>query len=188
MKNSILVVFSVIRNVDDFIKFKKDIDLFKISHVMRFKKSTKFYVENAKRIYNDIENRYYTLKELTIFLLYRYMMGDKKVQLYKVKPKDITETMQLFTTKRTKVDLNLLKAVYKEFKFKSIKDYFDLKEDGTNIAYILTIQGKISPVFFIKNFEKNLTNDKKDVKINKEYEQFKRIARKIKETLKRRFA
>ena len=184
MKNSTLLVFSVIRNIEQFVKKDKDIDIYKMSHVIRFQKAPKFYAENAKRMYNDIENGYYTLKELVIYLLYQYMMGEKKIALYTIKQKHIIDTMKLFTTKKLKEDLNLLKAVHKTLKFKSLQNYFDIKEDGTNIAFILVKSGKISPVFFIRNFEKFLTNDKEDVIINVEYKQYVRIAKKIKETLK----
>ena len=187
MKNSTLFVFSVIRNIDDFVKKGRNLDLFQKSHLVRFKRSSKFYTENAKRIYNDIENGYYTIKDLAIFLLYRYLMGEKRINLYKIKPKHITDTMKLFTAKRLKEDLKLLKAIHKELEFKSIQNYFDIKEDGTNIAYILTIQGKISPVFFTRNIEKFLTKRKENVIINTEFEQFVRIAKKIEDTFKRRF-
>jgi len=185
MKNSTLLVFSVLKNTEEFVKKGKDIDIYKMSNIFRFQKSSKFYVENAKRMYNDIENGYYTLKELAIYLMYHYLMGEKKIKLYSIKPKHITDIMKLFTTKRLKEDLNLLKAVHKQLKLKNLSDYFHIKEDGTNIAFGLTKIGKISPVFFIRNFEKFLTNEQKDDIINsKEYEQFVKIAKKIKDTLK----
>lgn len=184
MKNSTLKVFSVIRNVESFVKKNKDVDLFKCCHMIQFNKSAKFYIENSKRMFSEIENGYYTLKELAIYLLYRNMMGESRISLYKIKPENIKETMKLFTKKRIQEDLKLISIIHKEFKFKGLNDYFDIKEDGTNIAFDLVRKGRISPVFFIKNFEKVLTNRQKDVIINKEYEQFKKIAKKIKETLK----
>jgi len=185
MEKSSWMVFSVIRNVQSFVKKDKDIDLFKKVSWFAFDKSSKYYLENSKQIYNDIENGYYTFHELAIYLLYKFMIGEKKFTLYEIRQKNVKEVMKLFTVKRLHEDLKLIKQIHKELNFKrGIKEYFELKEDGTNIAYILTKNQKISPVFFIRNFEKTLTNRKEDVIINIEFEQFQRIAKKIKETLK----
>jgi hypothetical protein len=190
MKNSTLVIFSIIKNIENFIKEipkGKDVDIFKTSHIIVYKKSSKFYTENSKRIYSDIENGYYSLKDFIIFLLYKNMMGEK-VNFYKIKSKEIINDVELFTKKRLNKDLELLKVVYEKLNFKGIEDYFHIKEDGTNIIYVLIKTKKISPIFFIRNFEKFLTNEiKNDIIKNKEFKQFVMIALKIKETLKRRF-
>jgi hypothetical protein len=178
------MVFSVLSNINEFIKNKKDVDLFKKSHIIRYQRSSKYIAENSKKFYNDIENEYYTLKEFAIFLLYKHMMNES-VNLYNVKPNTIIEVMKLFTTKKLKEDLKLLSIIHKELKFKKIEDYFEIKEDGTNIAYILTKKNKISPIFYIRNFENVLTDINENVIFkSKEYKQFEKIARKIKETLK----
>lgn len=186
MANTTLLVFSVIRNIEDYIRTGKEMDLFKKSHGIRFQKSSKYYADNAKRLYNDIENGYYSLKELAVYLLYRYMIDGKKVNLYKIKPEHILEVAKLFTEKRRKEDLKLLKQIHDEIGFKKgICDYFHVKEDGTSIAYVLTKNGKISPTFFIRNYENCLTKTKKDDIINysKEHEQFIEIAFQIKKIL-----
>ena len=186
MEKSTWMVYSIISNVYTFLYKGHEIDFFKKAHIAQFKKAHKFFVVNAKRIYNDIENGYYTYHDLIVHLLFQHMMGER-MNLYRIKPKTIRETMKLFTHKQFKEDLKLLQQIHTELKFKKgIKDYFDIKEDGTNIAYILTKKRRISPIFFIRNFEKNLTNRKENVIIgvSKEYEQFQRIAKKIKETLK----
>lgn len=182
MENSTILVFSIFRNVEDFVRGSKDIDIFKKSHFVRFQKSSKYYAENSKRIYSDIENGYYTLKELAIFLLYQRMMGVKKFSLYKIKSETIKETMKLFTKKRIKEDLDLLMEIHKQMKFKKgICQFFELQEDGTNIAYILTKNERISPTFFIRNYEKCLTfMEKDDIIKSKELEQFIKIACKVK--------
>jgi len=181
--NTTLKVFSIIRNVEDFVKGGNDIDLFKLCHFIRYKKSSKYYITNAKRIYNDIENGYYTTKELVVYMLYKSMMANKRIDLFKIKGEVVRETMKLFTKKTLNKDLEVLKSVAKNMEFKNIQDFFDMKEDGTNIAFVLTKKELISPVFFIKNLNKNLTSESKDDIINVEFEQFKKIAKKIKETL-----
>jgi len=180
------MVYSVIRNIFTFVQKEKDVNLFKKVNYFHFQNAPKFFIENAKRIYSEIENGYYTYHELAIFLMYQYMM-DGKIYLYGAKQKVVQEAMKLFTVKRLNEDLKLLKQIHKELKFKrGLKDYFEMKEDGTNIAYILTKKGKISPIFFIRNFDKPLTNKNENViiDVSSEYKQFQRIAKKIKETLK----
>jgi len=187
MKNTTLLVFSVIRNIEDFVKTGKDIPVYKKSHGIRFQKSSKYYADNAKRMYNDIENGYYSLQELALFLFYRYLMGEKRVNLYKIKPEHILETMKLFTEKRRKEDLKLLKSIHTELGFKKgICDYFSMKEDGTNIAYTLTMKEKLSPTFFIRNHENCLTKLKENdiIYYSEDYERFIRISLKIKNILK----
>lgn len=185
MEKSTWMVYSIIKNVYTFVNKGKDIDLFKKVHYVAFQRASKFFIENAKRIYNDIENGYYNHYDLVIHLLYKSMMGEK-IDLYSVKEKTVKETLKLFTIKRLKEDLELIKEIHKELKFKKgIKQYFTILEDGTNIAYVLTKKERISPIFFIRNFEKALTESQEDVIIkSKEYEQFEKIAKKIKETIK----
>ena len=186
MESSTWMVYSVIRNIFTFVQKEKDVNLFKKVNYFHFQNAPKFFIENAKRIYSEIENGYYTYHELAIFLMYQYMM-DGKIYLYGAKQKVVQEAMKLFTVKRLNEDLKLLKQIHKELKFKKgLKDYFEMKEDGTNIAYILTKKRRISPIFFIRNFDNPLTNQNENViiDINSEYKQFQKIAKKIKETLK----
>ena len=186
MEKSTWMVYSVIRNVYDFVEKGKDVELFKKVNYFNFQRAPKFFIQNSKRIYSELENSYYTYHELTIYLLYRYMM-DEKLNLYGINQKSVREAMKLFTIKRLNEDLKLIKQIHKELNFKrGLKDYFEIKEDGTNIAYVLTKKEKISPIFFIRNFDKHLTNQNENVIINvsREYEHFKRIAKKIKETLR----
>jgi len=187
MEKSTLMVYSVIQNVYTFVQRDKDIDLFKKVYYIKFQKAPKLFFENSKRIYSEIENGYYTYHELAIFVLYRCMMGEKKINWYGIRQKTVREAMKLFTVQRLNEDLKIIKQIHKELNFKrGLKEYFEIKEDGTNIAYILTKKERISPIFFIRNFDKALTNQNENVIINtsREYKQFQRIAKKIKETLK----
>lgn len=186
MRNTtLLAVFSVLRNVETFVKGKKDVDIFKSRHMIQYKRSSKYHVDNARRFYNDIENGYYRLNELATYLLYQYLIGLNSFSLYKIKPKMIQETMKIFTFKKVKEDLVLLKEISKELGFKKgLCDFFKMKEDGTNIAYTLTVNERISPTFFIRNYENCLTLEKEnDIFISNELKQFIRIANKIKSIL-----
>lgn len=176
------MVFSVACNCSDFIKKNKDVDLFKRSHHIRYERSSSFFKDNSKRIYNEIENCYYTLNEFAVFLLYNEIVKDK-LPINKIRSDIIIETMKLFTNKKLKEDLTLLSEIYKQLKFKSINDYFKIREDGLNIAYHLIITKKISPIFYLRNLEKALLLTEKNDIMNCELMKFIRIAEKIKNTL-----
>lgn len=181
--SSTLRVFSVIVNTKNFVKGKKDIDIFKLLSMNAFKKAPKFYAISSKRIYSEISNGYYNIYDLAMFLLYQYMMGKTSIKLNDVNYKNMKEFKEMLSDKRYKEDLNLLKEVYKSLKFKSMKDFFNIKEDGTNVVFELTRKNHISPRFFIKNM---LTSKEEDVTINnKDYNLFKKIANKMKETQRR---
>lgn len=180
---STLRVFSVIVNTKNFVKGNKDIDILRLLSMSAFRKAPKFYAISSKRIYSEISNGYYTIYDLSIFLLYQYMMGKTSIKLGEVNQKNMKEFKEMISDKRYKEDLNLMKEIYKSLNFKSMKDFFDIKEDGTNIVFQLTRKGHISPRFFIKNM---LTkNDKNDTINNREYELFEKIANKIRETQRR---
>ena len=187
MINSALMVFSIINNINDYIKKDNNIDIFKKNYIKRFENAPSYFLENSKRIYNEIENGYYTLIDLGVFLLY-YNMINKKFTLYDVKFKNVKKVNELFSLQRLKNDLELLKNIQIELKFKNlINDIFKINEDGTSIIYHLTITEKISPVIFIRNFQYVLTNEKEDVIINNEYKRFEKIANIIKILKERRF-
>ncbi|MFW6172596.1 MAG: hypothetical protein ACOC5T_02525 [Elusimicrobiota bacterium] len=180
---STLRVFSVIVNTKNFVKGKKDIDIFKLLSMTAFRKAPKFYAISSKRIYSEISNGYYSICDLAIFLLYQYMMGKTSIKLGEVNYKNLKDFKEMISDKRYNEDLHLLREVYKSLNFKSMKEFFDIKEDGTNVVFELTKKKHISPRFFIKNM---LTkNDEYDTINNREYELFKRIANKIKETQRR---
>lgn len=177
---STLRVFSVIINVKSFVNSKKDKDLFRLIGMNVYKKSPKYYEIHSKRIYNEVANSYYTLKDLVTYLLYLYMIGESPVKLNRVNHKNIKEFKRWLTDKRYKEDLEIIKEVYQAANFKKINDFFTINEEGTNVIFELTKKKHISPRFFIKNLEKGLTNIREDSTISKEYETFVKIARKIK--------
>lgn len=185
MEKSTWMVFSVIKNIYTFVKKNKEVNLFEKVNYFNFKRASRFFIENSKRIYNEIENGYYTYHELALYILYQYMITNS-FKLYDVKQKTVKEVMKLFTTKNYQEDLKIIEQIHKKLKFKrGLKDYFEIREDGTNIAYMLTKKKQISPIFFIRNCEISLTEPNENVIIlSREYKQFNRIAKKIKETLK----
>jgi hypothetical protein len=181
MNNSSFYIFSIIRNVENFIKKNVDKDFKILVNRFMFIKARPYHIENCKRIYNEIENNYYNHDDMIFFMLYRYMMEDK-CHLGQINRKNLAEFKKLISKSKTKEDMEFLKSIYKEMEFKSLDDFFELKEDGTNVAYMLTKKGYISPVFFIKNAKKLLTNDCDHVIFKcKEYAKFERIAYKIKQ-------
>jgi hypothetical protein len=92
--------------------------------------------------------------------------------------------MKNFTNKNLLINKNTIKEISQEMNFKNINEFFEIKEDGTNIIYSLTKKNLISSVFFINFCEKILTNRKENVILNKEMERFERVSVKINKLLK----
>jgi hypothetical protein len=183
MNNSSWLIYSIIKNVYVFLKKDDDINLLTKCHIRNFQNASNFFREQSKRIYNEIENNYYTIYDFILVLLYQAMIYDK-IQLYEIKVNNVKNILQLFTTNQLQNDLELLKHIYQELKLKhGLLAYFEIKEDGTNIIYNLIKKQKISPILFIRNFKKFLTTGGENGIIkNTEYLQFEKIANKLQQT------
>lgn len=180
MNSSSLLVFSIIQNVKKFVEKEKDLDLFKMQSAVWFDKSSDFTKRHCKRIYNEIENAYYSYNDLVIFLLYELIFFDKNhVKL--ITEKDINITSKLFTEEQLEKDQEFLIQLNDKIKLTDIADYFKINRNGGNIIYEKLILNKnVSPYFYIEC--QNLVS-REEEKESEELKKFIRIINKIKETL-----
>lgn len=163
MVNSSLQVFSFLVNAKKIIESEKE-DLSNIFKIRQFhyKSARKISIDISKRIYNELENHLYTYKDILIFMLYQYaFLG--KVNIYKISSEDIKRVSKIFSKKQFKIDEDFILKINKNIKFKNIIDFFEIRESGEPIIYNLIKQNYITPVFYIKYYEKLLTNQNKDV-------------------------
>jgi hypothetical protein len=182
MKNSSLLVFSVIKNVASFVK-GKDVDIFKKLHIISLQRANEYHQNNAKRIFNDIENNFYDYRGLVLYLLYNAMM-DETITLYDIKDRNIKSVVKLFGKEQLAEDKEFIRKVNQSMNFKHISDFFRLTQEGFPVIFPLIKQKYISPVFFMKYYKKDLTTQKEDVIIlSTDYERFLRISNKIKTIL-----
>jgi hypothetical protein len=183
--NSSAQVFAIIKNVEKFIEGTGDIDILECSkgQTIQYRRSKGYYVQQSKRIFNDVAISYYTFYDIAIYMLYSYLFKDK-VLLWDIKLDNVSKCVKTFTLSQLKEDKDIIRRINEEIKFKDILDYFEIKEDGYNIIFSLTKKSLISPYFYINYCKNILTNRKEDVILNDELRRFERISLKINNILK----
>lgn len=168
-------VYSVFKNCQDIIVNKKNTDLDKIWPTNLYNKLPDYIQKNYHRIYNDIENGYYTYFDLILAIYHKYLFTEK-VFVNKIKYKYIKDTKNLYTKSELQKSKKILLDINSEFGFKNIQKYFNIQEDGYALIYNLIKKEIVSPILFLKYF--NFTENNKNV--NKEYKRFIYIMKKIK--------
>jgi len=179
MQNSSWLVFSVTKNLDNMIDSKYDCNNIKYDSIKNkvnyqwFTRAKKYSLDNCKRIYNDIENHYYSYDDLIVALCYLYIFN-KKFQLTWINQNSVKNIMKSFTKEQLEKDKNFILEVNKEIKLKGIDKFFDINDDGLSIVYQLIMDKSISPIFYAYFINKNLTIKKENVILD-EYKRFEKI-------------
>lgn len=136
-----------------------------------YENSPDWVIDRMKSIYNDMENHYYTYKELMIFWYYTSLFKKKDMLCFNMHSK-IIDTMQLFTKDQLDKDKNTLLLLNKKLKLTK-EELFEFNNNGINRIYQLTKTKAISPIFFIKYEKKVLTNrNKYDIFKSDDYKKF----------------
>jgi len=179
MQNSIKLAFSFLFNAIEMIESEQENfdEIFKLRHA-HFKYAKPYTKNIAKRIYNELENHYYTYTGLFVFMLYRYAFN-KKVLLSYLKTDEILNVLKMFTKKQLKKDVDFIKKMKLD-----IDGFFEIRESGEPIIYQLIKQEYITSAFFVRFFEKTLTSPKKDVILNTDYKRYEYAMRNIQKTIK----
>ncbi|MFA5484942.1 MAG: hypothetical protein WC260_01710 [Candidatus Pacearchaeota archaeon] len=176
MKNSSLAIFSIYQNVKKVIeKEKYDTTIFKSVSAVWYNKSNEFIKTNCKRIFNDVENNYYTHNDIVIFILTNAIYDNKCVALNKINYKNIKQNMKRYSKKCFLKDKDFIKRINAELGFKNISEYMIINDDGENIIYSLIIKKHISPILFLQYRKKCLTiNEKNTILKNENYLKFEK--------------
>ncbi|MFW6219535.1 MAG: hypothetical protein ACOC33_01575 [bacterium] len=186
MKNSSLTIFSIYQNVKKIVVSQKyDTPIFKKVASIWFNKSNEFVKNNCKRIFNDIENNYYTHNDLVVFILTYSIYNSKFISLNKITYKNIKDTLKLYTKKTLIKDKTFIKKINDELNFKNIADFFIINDDGENLIYNLIIKKYISPIIFLQYRKKCLTiNEKNTILKNEKYLKFEKYMNMINKHLR----
>jgi len=190
MRNSSFSVFSVYQNVKSVIEKRKyNTNIEKEVYRGWYQKARPFTVNHCKRIYNDIENGYYTYDELIIYLLTKALFEDTIVGYSKIDETLIKRTMKLYSKKQLTTDKKFIKEINKDVKLNSIKDFFEINEEGENLIFTLTSKNFISPALYLKYSKKYLTMDTENTILfkNNEYQKYEKVNNLIIKYLTRRF-
>jgi len=134
---------------------------------------TKMY---CSKIYNNIENGYYTHKQFVIAYMYESLFVSKKIRIKNLNLNRIKEIKKLFTRKQFNADVDFLISINKSLNITKVQDYFKINNNGENIVYNLIKKGFISPIFYMYYYKKIFTNDKQSIDSkSKEYLHFERL-------------
>ena len=188
MKNSSYLVFSVYQNTKTVIeKQKYKNEIMKTVHRGWYNKTKPYTVNHCKRIFNEIENGYYTYDDMIIHMLTESLFNTKAIVISKITEKSVKKTLKLYTKKRLKIDKEFIKKVNIDVGLTSLKDFFEINEDGENLIYTLTNKEFISPAFYAQYGKKYLTRSiENTILLSKEYERFELTNNIIIKYLKRR--
>jgi len=188
MDNSSYSVFSVYQNTKVVIeKNKYNTNIMKPVFRGWFNKIRPYVLTHCKRIYNEIENGYYTYDDVVLYLLTEALFTDKIVPINYITEKNVKKTLKLYTKKRLKVDKEFIKNINEEVGLSSLKDFFEINEEGENLIFSLTSKQYISPVLYIQYGKKYLTKDSENTILkSKEYMRYENLNNLIITYLKRR--
>lgn len=174
MKNSVLLIFSIFKNIENFEKNKNDCDLTELKSEFWFKRSPNYFKIFYKKIYNDIENSFYTIDDLMIFLLCNLLL-EKKINIKNINYETITKNKKCLTKNQLIYDKKFILKLMEKL---NVDLHFLLKHtNGGCILYDQLIKKEKISIMFILY----LTNH---IKINNTHQQI--IINKIKTLITKR--
>lgn len=165
--NSSHQIFSIIKNLNNIVKTKKTkkinkSKIFKLINVDGYNRIANTpYGKIYKKIYNDIENGYYTYEDLINFYIYKLIISNE-VKLTEIKYKNIKEIKKLFTTEQLKIDKIFILNIKNKLKIENVIGFFKINANGENIAYNLIKNKYINPIFYLKYYKRYLTKYKEN--------------------------
>lgn len=163
MESSVIRVFSIISNIRNSLKKNKEIVLDKLVFFKILEKSPEFLKKQYKRIYNEIENSFYTYDDLKLFCFHQIIVN-KNVKEVDISIKNIENIKKEFTEQNIEFNKRILIAIEEKIKFRILKKYFEIGNDGYSMVYKLIMKKYISLYFWLlydKFFvESSLENNK----------------------------
>jgi hypothetical protein len=187
MQSSPILVLSIEYNIRKFLKSKnaniEKLNIYKQTSSYHYKRSREYIITNCKRIYNDIENHFYTYKDFAIFILDSYIIKSK-FQWHLVNSKNINITRSFYNQARFSKDEKMILEIAKNLKIKNLNKFFEIKENGNSILYDLIIHEKrfISPIFHIK-YENIVFENLNENTKSERYKLFTKLTKIIKKIL-----
>jgi len=152
--------------------------LYKKVSVFCFNKSRPYYKSISKRIYNDIENNFYSHEDFIMCYIHEALFEEGYVvDIHKLKLDRIREILKLYTTKQLNKDKEFILEINQELKL-NIEDLFKVNEQGESIVFNLIKKNYIHPIFYIKYSKKLLTLEPENINlVTIEYLHFWRLCK-----------
>jgi hypothetical protein len=144
-----------------------------------FEHTTPFIKKQCYRIYNEIENSYYSFNDVILFLIYK-SIWDMAVKLVDVNGTSVDEFKSQFSKKQLMKDREVINDINKKAGYKHISEYFVVRENGESIIYRLCIDKLISIYFFACYSNNSLTGFYMRKKIKERSDEYAKFVETIK--------
>lgn len=112
-----------------------------------FNNTKKFIKDQCFRIYNEIENHWYSFDDVVAYLIYESIWHDEVI-LPEVNRFTMEKFKTIFTKEQLYKDRRMIDKINAEAKLKDIKEYFYIRENGESLIYRLCMKKIISVHFF----------------------------------------
>ena len=183
MESSIKKVYFVMENVKQLALFNPRTDRNLFACFDREIGGPDWLLNDAKRIYNEIENSYYNYNDLIIHLLYLYLFK-KTIYPDEINSKKVVETLNIFTIKQLEEDKKTLISINDKLKQrKGIEKYFELDHEHKTIIFCLIRKHHISPMFWIRYGYLFLVLNPKRTEEHEDHKYFRKILNYLKKHL-----
>jgi len=151
MESSVIRVFSIISNIRESLKKNKEIDIDRLVFFKRLERMHDFLKKHYKRIYNEIENSFYTYVDLKLFCYHQIILNDR-VKEQDINQKNVLAIKEEYTEKNIEFNKKVLIAIDNKMRLGSLKKYFMIRSNGISLIYeLIKIKRYISVYFWILN-------------------------------------
>ena len=144
IENSSALVYSFLQNLKKYMD-GKDCRLLE-ENAFGYARTVAFVKDHCRRIYNELENHWYSYDDIALFYLYR-MLFNKKTYHADIIRHDISKMKLLFGKKQLKHDKKFLVDVGMQSEIKHFDEYFEL-DNGEPIIFHLILEKTVSPIIF----------------------------------------
>ena len=167
--NSSYAVFSVNVNIRYIIsKCNETKNIYSFVSRKMYEKTNPYLVKECKRIYNEIENCYYTYDDMVIYYLHVFLITGKLPQLKEINQKNVKEMLRLYTDTQAEKDMEFIKTVSRKADIKGIYPF-------TLAAVQLVKEKYISPRFLIDFLKRNILTKQNENDIFNSTEELKKF-------------
>jgi hypothetical protein len=136
----------------------------------------KFIADQCKRMFNEIENGWYSHSDIIFYVLNQFLLG-KKFDYGSIRADVITETRSWYSNEQFEKDVLYIAAILKESNLPKTVDLFIPTECGEPFIYPLVMQGLVKPRYYMNIKLILLTDDVENNFLFSKSDKYKRFER-----------
>jgi hypothetical protein len=179
--NSIQKIYSLCLRLQHMNNYDlwQDMEFKNLTNVMSYVtisniRSKKFIADQCKRMYNEIENGWYSHSDIIFYVLNQFLLG-KKFDYGNIRSETINEVRSWYTEKQMNTDTLYMVTIQKESNIPNLIDFFLPTECGEPFIYPLIMQGLVKPRYYINMKLILLTNEVENSFLFSKSDKYKRF-------------